>query len=163
MKILLSYILAISLFYQITPKHQGISIKRRKMIEFLIKNRELDTFNHDGLATYNTVINERIIYKKQTCTISIFGIFSAHSGHYIALADPSHIILLNTNNFVSEMDTILMFLKHQNIDKPNVIAVLSKIKAAYQYNIDLEKKLIVHPPSGQACCLAGIVKCTYAG
>jgi hypothetical protein len=105
------------------------------MVEFLIKNGELDTSNHYDLSTYNRFVDERVVYKKQSCTISIFGFFSAHSGKYIALVNSSQTILLRTTNMVSEMDTILSFLKKQNIDKPNLIKVLSDITAAYQYNI----------------------------
>ena len=133
----------ISLFHQFVAEQPKISAKRRRMVEFLIKNGELDTFNHDNLSTYNTAVYEQVIYKKQSCTISIFGIFSAHSGKYIVLNNSSHTILLNLNtaNQVLEMDTILSFLRKQNIDKPHHIKVLSKIREAYQYNIDLKNRL----------------------
>jgi len=146
MKIIYFCILMIGFLHKAMPQQSKISHKRLKMIEFLIKNGELDTFNHDGLSMYNTVVNERVVYKKQSCTISIFGIFSAHSGKYIALVNASQTILLQTTNMVSEMDTILSFLKKQNIDKPNLIKVLSDITAAYRYNIELKNKLIIQRP-----------------
>jgi hypothetical protein len=146
MKVIYTTILMICFFHQFMFGQPKVSHKRVKMIEFLIKNGELDTFNHDGLLMYNTVVNERVVYKKQSCTISIFGIFSAHSGKYIALVYSSHIILLQADNMATEMDTILLFLKKQNIDKPNLIKVLSDITAAYQYNIELKKKLVLQRP-----------------
>jgi hypothetical protein len=147
MKVIYTTILISCFFHQFMLGQPKVSRKRVKMIDFLIKNGELDTFNHDGLVMYNTVVNEQIIYKKQSCTISTFGIFSAHSGKYIALDNTSQTILLDPSNLVSEMGTILSFLNKQNIDKKTLIRVLLKITEAYQYNIELKNRLTSHPPA----------------
>ena len=140
----------ISYFHHNVPQQSKLGNKQIKMLEFLLKNGELDTSNGNGLASYRNSIYERIIYhNQQKCTITIFGTLSPHSERYVALESHSQFILLNTDDLAVDMDTILSFLNTQNIDKTNLIKVLFKITRAYQYNIELKNRLIIHPPPRQ--------------
>jgi hypothetical protein len=149
MKTIFICTLIMAFVHKFTFNQHGKSHRRLKMLEFLIKNGELDTANHENLTEYDRFINEQIIYKTQSCTISIFGVYSAHAGKHISLESSSHIIFVNGVDLCSEMPDILSFLKKQNINKTDILIVLSKLAATYKYNNNLENRIqIKRPPPG---------------
>jgi hypothetical protein len=148
---LCAYILIICSYQQLKMERPKIDGRKSRMVDFLVKQGEIDTSNGNSSYSYINSIYERVIYSKKPLKtiISTFGTLSPHGRQYIALQASTHTIFLKAADLTSDMNTILSFLSKQNLDKQSILNVLQQVTKAYQYNIELHQHMTIQvPPPG---------------